>query len=615
MVELIPREVLFGNPEKSSPSLSRDGKRLAYLAPLDGVLNVWVTDVGSDNAKAVTKSTDRPVRSYTWTHDGRFLLYLNDKNGNEQNHCYLVNVETGEERDLTPFEGVSARIITGSPNHPGKFLLGINRDDPRLHDAYEFDLATGESKLAAKNPGFGVVFGDWIVDLDLQPRAGMRQRPDGGIDVLARDNEGEDWKTVYVANPEDYLNFRSVGFSGDGKSLLFISPKGFDTAKLIQLDLATGEEIVLAGDDEYDVSSVRRHPTTRNLQILAIYREKLNLEALDPEVAPDLERLRAFDPSASFNIMGGDNADETWLVGFPHDDAPTVYCSYDRESGEITKLFEDRPELRNYTLAKSEPFKFQARDGLTIHGYLTFPSDVEKKNLPTVLLVHGGPWGRDTFPSGNMGVQWFANRGYLCVQINFRGSTGYGSKFVNAADREWAGAMHDDLIDGIDHLVDKGVVDKSRVAIYGGSYGGYAALVGATFTPDYFTCAVDLVGPSNLITLLENIPPYWKPWESVWHTRVGHPVKDKDFLWSRSPLSRVDQIKIPMLISQGANDPRVTKVEAEQIVAAMKEKGIPHKYMLFEDEGHGFAKPENAMKFNAEAEKFLAEHLGGRFEP
>lgn len=614
MVEIIPRKVLFGNPEKSSPSLSSDGKRLAYLAPLDGVLNVWVTDVGSSDAKPVTKSTDRPVRSYSWTHDGRHLLYLNDKNGNEQNHCYLVDVPTGEERDLTPYDGISARIISMSARVPDKVLIGINRDNPQLHDAYVVDLATGESKLVAKNPGFGAVFGDWLVDADLEPRAGLRQRPDGGIEVLAREYEDEEWRLVYTAEPDDYLNFRSVGFTGDGKSLLLISPKGSDTAKLIQLDIVTGEETVLAGDDEYDVSSVRRHPTTRNPQILAIYRDRLDLQALDPEVAPDLERLRAHDPG-EVAIMGGDDADTTWLVAFTHDDAPTVYCSYERKSGKLTELFEDRPELRNYELAKSEPFKFEARDGLVIHGYLTFPLDVEKRNLPTVLLVHGGPWGRDTFPAGNGGVQWFANRGYLCVQVNFRGSTGYGSKFVNAADREWAGKMHDDLIDAIEFLADKGQVDRSRVAIYGGSYGGYAALVGATFTPDYFKCAVDLVGPSNLITLLENIPPYWKPWESVWHTRVGHPEKDRDFLWSRSPLSRVDQIRIPMLIGQGANDPRVTKVEAEQIVDAMKKARIPHKYMLFEDEGHGFAKPENAMKFNAEAEKFLAEHLGGRFEP
>ncbi len=423
---------------------------------------------------------------------------------------------------------------------------------------------------------------------------------------------------VYTAEPEDYLNFRPVGFTGDGKGLLLISPKGSDTAKLIQLDIVTGEETVLAGDEQYDVTSARQHPITRNVQIVTIERERMDLEALDPEVSRDLERLHQYDPG-DISISGRDDSDSVWLVGFVHDDGPTVYCSYDRKSGEITELFEDRPELRDYELAKTEPFEFEARDGLLIHGYLTFPPGVEKKDLPTVLLVHGGPWHRDSWAASGAqwlaNVQWFANRGYLCVRVNYRGSTGYGSKFVNAADREWAGKMHDDLIDAVEFVAQQGFANRSRVAIFGGSYGGYSALVGATFTPDFFKCAVDIVGPSSLITLLENIPPYWKPWEAVWHTRVGHPVADRDFLWSRSPLSRVDRIKIPMLIGQGANDPRVTKVESDQIVEAMKKRGIPHRYMLFDDEGHGFSKPENAMAFYAEAEKFLAEHLGGRFEP
>jgi dipeptidyl aminopeptidase/acylaminoacyl peptidase len=314
------------------------------------------------------------------------------------------------------------------------------------------------------------------------------------------------------------------------------------------------------------------------------------------------------------HIQSADDEDRRWVVSLVIDDGPARTYLFDRGDKSATLLFEDRPELINYELAAMGPFSFQARDGLTIHGYLSFPPGVERDNLPTVLNVHGGPWGRDVW-GFDPEVQWLANRGYLCVQVNFRGSTGYGKDFTNAGDREWGAKMHDDLIDAVDWVVGEGYANRDKVCIYGGSYGGYAALVGATFTPAVFSCAIDIVGPSNLKTLLESVPPYWVAALEQFNRRVGNPATEEEFLWSRSPLSRAGDIQVPLLIAQGANDPRVKQAESEQIVAALKEKGIDHTYMLFPDEGHGFAKPENRLKFYAAAEAFLAEHLGGRAEP
>jgi dipeptidyl aminopeptidase/acylaminoacyl peptidase len=341
-----------------------------------------------------------------------------------------------------------------------------------------------------------------------------------------------------------------------------------------------------------------------------VLKDRSDYLVLDPSLEPDLEAVRALHPGDPF-FTGGDDADETWLVGFTNDAGSVAYFSYHRPSRAGRFLFEARPELAQYQLAPMEPFSFAARDGLVIHGYATFPADAGRTGLPTVLNVHGGPWARDVW-GYNPEAQWLANRGYLCIQVNFRGSTGYGKAFVNAGDREWGGRMQDDLTDAVAFAVGQGWADPDRVAIYGGSYGGYAALAGAAFTPDLFRCAVDVVGPSNLKTLIETIPPYWAPMVAQFHRRVGHPDSDAAFLWSRSPLSAAGSIRIPMLIAQGANDPRVKQAESEQIVAALREAGVEHEYLLFPDEGHGFAKPENRLRFYAAADRFLARHLGGR---
>ena len=613
MVDLIPRDVLFGNPERVSPQLSPDGTKLAWIAPRDGVLNVWAAPVGPagvgwDAAAVVTDDTDRGIRSYAWARDGRHLLYQQDTGGDENWRLYDVDLETMARRDLTPFEGIHAQVIATRKSHRNEVLVGINRDNPQLHDVYRLDLTTGDLTKLIENPGYA----GWLADEDMVVRGAIAPLPDGGYDILVRDDADSDWRTLLRIPADDAAVSGPLAFTGDGKSLVAISSVGANTGRLVRIDLATGEERVVFEDPEADVTGAMLHPDTREPQVAVVVKDRAEYHVLDPAVQADLDAVRALhagDPS----LVGRDEADATWLIAFDNDATPVRYYAYDRASRSASVLFDSRPEMLRYQLATMEPFAFTARDGLRVHGYVTFPPGGGRSGLPAVLDVHGGPTVRDEW-GWNPEAQWLANRGFLCIQVNYRGSTGYGKAFVNAGDREWGGKMHDDLIDAVGYVAAQGWADPDRIAIYGGSYGGYAALVGAAFTPDVFRCAVDIVGPSNLKTLLETIPAYWAPARAELYKRVGNPETDQDFLWSRSPLSRARDIRIPLLIAQGANDPRVKQAESEQIVAALAEAGIDYEYMLFPDEGHGFAKPENRLKFYAAAERFLAKYLGGRFE-
>ncbi|HEV2760222.1 MAG TPA: S9 family peptidase [Acidimicrobiales bacterium] len=608
---LVPRQVLFGNPERISPRISPDGKRLAWIAPDHDVLNVWVNQVGAplDDAKAVTEDRDRGIRSFFWAHDNRHLLYVQDVGGDEDFHLFSVDLDSGSTQDVTPFEEVQARVDETDKRFPDTILVGINRDNPQLHDVYRLDLPSGELEKIVENPGFI----GFLADADFKVRAGIAPMPDGGMVLMVRDSEDGEWRRLLQWGQDDSLTTEPLAFTLDGAGLWMVSSVGANAGRLVKLDIATGETTVIAEDPQYDVAGVRLHPDTREPQAVTYIKERASYEILDPEIEEDAAVLFAVDPG-DLSLTGHDDTDRTWLAAYMNDDGPVRYYAYDRDSKQATFLFEHQPALSEYQLAKMEPFSYTARDGLTIHGYLTFPPGQGREDLPTVLNVHGGPWARDTW-GYDPEAQWLANRGYLSVQVNFRGSTGYGKDFVNAGDKEWGAKMHDDLLDAVEWVVDHGHADRSKVAIYGGSYGGYAALAGAAFTPDVFACAVDIVGPSNLKTLIESIPPYWAPMIAQFHTRVGNPDTDEEFMWERSPLSKAGDIRIPLLIAQGANDPRVKQAESEQIVAVLQEKGIDHEYMLFPDEGHGFAKPENRLKFYAAAERFLAKHLGGRFEP
>jgi dipeptidyl aminopeptidase/acylaminoacyl peptidase len=613
MAVLIPRRILFGNPERVSPRISPDGASLAWIAPHEGVLNVWVAPLGDDgvdwdSAQVVTEDTERGIRVFEWAHDGRHLLYLQDTGGDENWRLYDVDLTTMQRRDLTPFEGVQAQILATDKKHPSDVLVGLNRDNPALHDVYRLNLVTGGLVKEVENPGFA----RWVADTELAVRGGVVLEPDGSLVIKVRDGAGGDWRQLLSLPAEDALTSGPIAISADGASMLARSSAGADTGALVRLDLANGAAEVLAADPEADVAGVRLHPDTREPQIVAWVKERMEYRVLDPSVAADVAAVRALHPGDP-NIVAHDHSDMLWLVAFTNDAGPVPFFLYDRQRREGRFLFDHQPELGRYELAPMEPFSYTARDGLTIHGYATFPPGAGHTGLPTVLNVHGGPWGRDTWGL-DPEAQWLANRGYLCLQVNFRGSTGYGKAFVNAGDREWGGAMQNDLTDAVAFAVAQGWADPARVAIYGGSYGGYAALAGAAFTPDLYRCAVDIVGPSNLKTLIETIPPYWQPQVALFHQRVGNPETDAEFLWSRSPLSRASSIRTPLLIAQGANDPRVKQAESEQIVAALRDAGIDYEYMLFPDEGHGFAKPENRLRFYTAAERFLARHLGGRAE-
>ncbi|MCC6442150.1 MAG: S9 family peptidase [Armatimonadetes bacterium] len=607
--ELIPREVLFGNPIKASPRLSPDGRRIAYLAPVDNVLNVWVGTVGASDDRPVTRDTDRGIRIYFWAEDGRHLLYLQDVGGNENWRLYAVNPDGDTVQDMTPFENVQVQVLEHDKRFPSDLLICMNLENEAAHDVYRLDLTTGKLEMVAKNPGH---IADWLADASLAVRCASAATPEGGFDLLVREAGSGEWRALVSWEPDDSLTSAPLAFTEDGQSLYLKDSRGVNASRLIRMEIATGAFEVIAEDSQYDVGDVLLHPDTRAVQMVSYFRARQDWAVLDPRLEPDVSNIRSLHPG-DFSIVSRDQADRNWLVAFTADNGPVSYYVYDRAALQSTFLFDNQPALKQYSLAPMEPVSFPARDGLTLHGYLSCPPGQARKNLPLVLNVHGGPWARDLWGL-DPEAQWLANRGYACLQVNFRGSTGYGKAFLNAGDREWGGKMHLDLADAVRWAVAEGIADPGRVAIYGGSYGGYAALVGATFTPDLFCCAVDIVGPSSLETLIRSIPPYWSTFLATFHKRVGNPDTEKEFLEARSPLFKVDRIRIPMLIAQGANDPRVKQAESERIVAAMEAKGIDYEYLLFPDEGHGFAKPENRLRFYAAAERFLARHLGGRCE-
>lgn len=606
---LISREILFGNPERARPQLSPDGKYLAYIAPDEkNVLQVWLRTVGQEDDRQLTNDKKRGIRMYFWTYKPEQLIYLQDSDGDENFHLYSVNIQSNIVRDLTPFQEVKAQVVDADPDFPDEVLVALNLNNAAKFDVYRINLNNGAVEFDTENPGNIV---DWTANAQFQVLSATAATNDGSYDLLYRETVDQPWETLRHWGPDEEGG--AVSFSTDGKILYIIGSHDANAKRLIALDLATRQETVIAEDEQYDVGGIVTHPTTRVIQAVSFYKDKVQWQILDQSIAPDFEALSQVR-DGEFGISSRTLADDAWLVAYSTDDGPVYYYSYNRVSKSSTLLFSNQPQLEELQLASMQPISYQARDGLTIHGYLTTPVGIEAKNLPTVLLVHGGPWARDTW-GYDPGVQWLANRGYGVLQVNFRGSTGYGKAFVNAGNRQWAATMHDDLIDAVNWLVEQGIADPEKIAIMGGSYGGYATLVGLTFTPDVFAAGVDIVGPSNLVTLMQSIPPYWAPMKAMFAHRLGDLETEEEFLKERSPLFYVDRIQKPLLIGQGANDPRVKQAESEQIVEAMQKAGKPVEYALYTDEGHGFARPENRLHFYAIAEEFLAKYLGGRFEP
>lgn len=616
-VALIPRRLLFGNPDRTNVQLSPDGTMISFIAPLDGVRNVWVAPrEHPDQARPVTRDTGRGIRYTAWTHLPGRLIYIQDRDGDENWRVYSVDVATGAVRNLTPYDGVQARVVGISPDRPGEIAVMLNDRDPRYHDLYVIDLETAQRTLVVQNDRFI----DITLDHTYAPRYATMVTPDGGYLIFAyRDGA---WQEAERVSMEDANTTGIIGLNRTGDRLYLMDSRGRDTGALVERDLVTGRERVLFEDPKADLTNWIRHPRTREVQAAASEYERVAWKVLDPDIAPDFAYLQSLCPG-DMSIASRTLDDAYWIVQYDMDTGPARYYLYDRAARKARFLFTNRPQLESFTLAPMHPVVIPARDGLPLVSYLTLPvaSDPGRTGRPTaplplVLFVHGGPWARDSW-GYNAFHQWLANRGYAVLSVNYRASRGFGKHFMNAGNFEWGRKMHDDLIDAVHWAVNEGIADPRRIAIAGGSYGGYAALAGLTFTPDVFCCAIDIVGPSNLITLLESVPPYWEPVLATFTARVGdHRTEEgRALLAERSPLTYVDRICKPLLIAQGANDPRVKRAESDQIVAAMQERGIPVTYLLYPDEGHGFARPENNLSFTAVAEAFLAAHMGGRTEP
>jgi dipeptidyl aminopeptidase/acylaminoacyl peptidase len=634
---LIPRQILFGNPDRAAVRLSHDGKFISYLAPRDGVLNVWVAPIDKPTeTKPVTADKTRGIQIYSWAYNNQHILYLQDEGGNENWNVHAVELSSGKDVNLTPDKNVSAKLEHQSAKFPDEVLVGLNDRSPQFHDLWRINVRTGEKKLVCQNPGTvdgGMVAG-MVTDDDLALRYLLTFTPDGGQELFqpVQEPQKQDgtpgWESFMKIPMADVLNTSPEAFQSNGTILYMTDSRGRDTGVLKMLNLKSGDERVLAEDPHADAGAILFHPATHEAQAVQFNYERPQWTVIDQALENDFAVLRNVPKNdsfgeADFEIASRTLDDRLWVVAYMQDDGPVRYYLYDHHSRQPRFLFTNRAALENVKLARMQSRVIKSRDGLDLVSYLTLPpaSDpdgdgIPDHPLPMVLNVHGGPWGRDNWGFNPL-HQWLANRGYAVLSVNFRGSTGLGKHFVNAANREWGGKMHDDLIDAVNAVVEKKIADPAKVAIMGGSYGGYATLVGLTFTPDQFACGVDIVGPSNINTLLATIPPYWAPAMALWKTRVGDNSNSEGraFLDSRSPLTKVANIAKPLLIGQGANDPRVKQSESDQIVKAMQAKNIPVTYVLYPDEGHGFQRPENRTSFFAVTEAFLAKQLGGRYEP
>lgn len=623
-MNLIPREVLFGNPDKAGVKLSKDGKYISYLAPLDGVLNIFIMETGNsvESSIPITHDTNRGIRSYFWTYDNENIVYMQDEGGNEDWHAHVVNIKTKKVTNVTPFKGVRSMIEKVSDVFPKEIVISLNKNNPKYFDLYKLNLDTRKLNLIYENKD---QYSDLIVDDQYKLRFGSKITPSAGKDIFKFDQNLQPTLFLQV-NPEDLYGTGILGFDKSGDEIFMSDSRGRDTAALISWNLITGKQSILYHSDKADLSGIITHPTKKHIQAASHNYDKTEWKILDSNMESDMKILKKASPGEL--IIGSRSIDDNlWIVSYMSSDTPVKYYLYNKAKKSVKFLFTNNTALESYNLAPMHSVVIKSRDGLDMLGYLTLPiksvknkGDVRpQKPLALVLDVHGGPTARDNWGL-NMEHQWLANRGYAVLNVNYRGSTGFGKKFIELGDGEWAAKMHDDLIDSVNWAIGNKIAKEDKVAIYGGSYGGYAALVGVTFTPDVFACAVDIVGPSSLVTLMESIPSYWKPsYDALVKRLGGDPSKEegRKFLESRSPIKFYDRITKPLLIGHGANDPRVKQTESDQIVKSLQDKNIPVTYVVYSDEGHGFAKPENKISFYGITEQFLASKncLNGSFEP
>ena len=620
--DLIPRAVLFGNPERTSVEISPDGKYLSWLAPSDGVQNVWVAPAGElDQARPVTADRTRPVSDYVWTFDGKHLLYRQDKAGDENWHLYRVEVATRRVTDLTPGEGARAELFALSPKKPGTVVIGLNDRDPQLFDVYAVDLASGEKRLLVRNEQG---FVGYHVDRDLDVRYAETMKPDGSRVLMAHDpsNPRAAWTEYDTISPDDALTTGIIGFDATGRSYYTYDSRGRDTSAIFEVDARSKHKTLLLEDARVDLNDGLVHPSRGTVQAALINYDRPIWRAIDATIAPDLDAIARLGPGFP-DVVSRTLDDRTWIVSLGTDAGAARFYRWDRATQKGEFLFSEQPALDDQPLVPMHPIVISARDQLAMVSYLSLPRDADAnadgkadRPLPLVLLVHGGPWGRDEWGFDPL-HQLLANRGYAALSVNFRASSGYGKAFLNAGNRQWGKKMHDDLLDAVAWAIASHATTRDRICIMGGSYGGYATLVGVAMTPDVFACGLDMVGPSNLVTLLETVPPYWLPMASMFRARVGDHTTPpgKQALLDVSPLTHAARIEKPLLIAQGANDPRVKRAESDRIVAVMRAHRIPVSYLVFPDEGHGLARPENNVAFVAIAEAFLSAHLGGWFQP
>ncbi|MEQ8169582.1 MAG: sigma-70 family RNA polymerase sigma factor [Candidatus Eremiobacterota bacterium] len=613
---LIPRDVLFNtplinNPLAKTPRLSPDGKKVVYMAPGNNILGLWIKTIGHNDKILILDDEKKSILDYLWVTDN-YIIYFQDTKGTQNWVLYRLDLETDEIKRLTPSRNVQVRTIGYSRNFPDEIVISMNKDNPELHDLYHINIISGETILMAKNPGNVV---DWLINSKLQLQGMVLYTDDGSSELMVRADEKSEWKKLLTWDVEDKPLSQIIGFSKDNSHIYLTDTRKTDTCRVIKMEIATGNIEVILHDQECDIvyimNEVLQNPFTGDIQAVCIDKPGKEWVILDQSIKEDFDSIKKLD-YGDVSVISRDKSDETWLISFDRDNGPVSYYAFDRRSKQGTFLFYNQPELNNYTLSPMEEMSFTSRDGLTIHGYITYPPGLARNNLPLVMYVHGGPWWRDTW-GYNPTVQWFANRGYVCLQVNYRGSIRYGKQFLQAGYKEWGGKMHDDIVDAVKWAVKNKIADPQRIAIYGASYGGYEALVGATVTPDLFCCAVAIDCPSNLITLIQSASSYLKVYRNRLIKRIGDPDSEKDFLISRSPFYMVEDIKIPILITHGLNNQRVKSTESYQIVKAMKSKGIEAEYIVFPDEGRVIT-PKNLIKFHLIAEKFLAKHLGGRVE-
>ena len=616
-IPLIPRAALFGNPSRHQARISPDGEWLTWLAPFEGVLNVWLApadDVGA--AEPLTRVTGRPIAWQDWACDGAHILFLSDESGDENWRVFAINRTTGAVRNLTPISRVSARILMVSPERPDTILIGLNDRDPKWHDVWAVDLATAERRLVLENSEFWNFAFDW----QLNPRVARKVEPAQGGSQLSRlvDGAREPWLRIPHA---DQLTTWPLFYDRAGSALTMMSSLGRNRAALIRVDENAGTQTLLAEHAKVDLGDTRiLNPKTFEIDAIAANYLRQEWIVLNPAVQSDLRFLRNNLNSVDFLVDSQSNNNDRWVVTAYGPKQPLSYFLYDRRRQVLSSLFSARPELAGYRLAPMQSHVVKARDGLDLVSYLTLPAETQGSRptepLPMVLIVHGGPWGRDVY-GYRPDHQWLANRGYAVLSVNYRASTGFGKDFIDAGTHEHAGKMHDDLIDAVEWAVREGIARRGKIAIMGTSYGGYATLVGLTFTPEVFCCGVSIVGISNLVTMLESMPPYWAGFNEFMFRSYADVRTEEGRAWlrSRSPLYKVNRICRPLLIGHGANDVRCKIQESDQIVRAMRDRHLAVTYVVYPDEGHGFARPENRMSFNAISEAFLAEHLGGRCQP